>query len=212
MKKQSVFLYVLRLSLTLLVITSLMAAALAGVNAITKDRIAAITKEKTDKAIAEVLPDAEYVYDKTDVFKKSRVFEVPDMITKIYMAYDGPATSSIDSNGGVYTGEYAIELVPSGFDGEITMMVGIDAEGKVIAISIINHTETAGLGAVAAANSATGKAFREQFAGMSGELAVSKDGGEVDALTGATITSRAITEGVNVALEFVAQLREHGFT
>ena len=86
------------------------------------------------------------------------------------------------------------------------MMVGIDKDGKVLGISIISHTETAGLGAVAAANNAKGEAFREQFVGMSGSVAVSKDGGEVDALTGATITSRAICDGINAALACVENL------
>ena len=57
-----------------------------------------------------------------------------------------------------------------------------------------------GLGAVAAAKNSAGEAFRGQFVGMSGQLAVTKDGGEVDALTGATITSRAICQGINAAL------------
>lgn len=75
------------------------------------------------------------------------------------------------------------------------MMVGVDNDGKVTGISIISHTETAGLGATAAADTDAGRAFRDQFIGMSGTVSVTKDGGEVDALTGATITSRAVCTG-----------------
>ena len=93
-----------------------------------------------------------------------------------------------------------------GFGGTITMMVGIDLEGKVTGISIISHTETAGLGSVAGDNSAKGQAFRDSFIGLSGSVSTSKDGGEADTITGATITSRAICDGVNAALEFVRRM------
>ena len=97
-------------------------------------------------------------------------------------------------------------MLPSGFDNTITMMVGVDNEGKVLGISVVSHTETAGLGAVAAAKTSAGEAFRSQFVGKSGAVAVSKDGGDLDAITGATITSRAICVGVNAALDCVAGL------
>ena len=173
--------YILRLTLTLFLITALVAAALAGVNAITKDRIAALKAEKTQKAIAQVLPEGA-----------------------------GEATATAVDQGIVktlYTTDlgYAVEVTPAGFSAEITMMVGV-AEGKVTGIVIVSQTETAGLGAVAAAANSAGDAFRGQFVGLSGALAVDKDGGTIDSLTGATVTSRAITEGVNAALEYIASL------
>ena len=108
----------------------------------------------------------------------------------------------------VYASEkgYAVEVTPIGFDNTITMMVGVDTQGKVLGISVISHTETAGLGAVAAASNSAGEAFRGQFIGMGGSLAVTKDGGEVNAITGATITSRAICVGINAALACVENL------
>ena len=99
-----------------------------------------------------------------------------------------------------------MEVTPSGFNGTVTMMVGVDNAGKVLGISVVNHTETAGLGAEAASQGAAGTAFRSQFTGMSGSVSVTKDGGQVDALTGATITSRAVCTGVNAALNAVAKL------
>ena len=107
----------------------------------------------------------------------------------------------------VYQGEtgYAVEVTPTtGFNGAITMMVGIDNEGKVLGISVVTQTETAGLGAVAAATTSAGEAFRDQYVGLSGSVSVTKDGGEVEAITGATITSRAICDGVKAALACVA--------
>ena len=195
MKKQSNIAYILRISLTLLVITAVVAALLAGVNKITKDKIAAIKKEKTDKAIAEVIP----------LPGRVEIEEVPftdesGLVKKVYQ----PLLNTPSDPDPVFV--YAVEVVPSGFDGEITMMVGIDKNGKVLGISIISHTETAGLGAVAAANNAKGEAFRNQFVDMSGSVAVTKDGGQVDAITGATITSRAICDGINAALACVEKL------
>ena len=108
----------------------------------------------------------------------------------------------------VYQGDagYAVKVNPSGFNGTVSMMVGVDNSGSVLGISIISQTETAGLGAVSAADTSAGEAFRGQFAGMSGSVSVSKDGGQVDAITGATITSRAVCTGVNAALACVANM------
>ena len=101
---------------------------------------------------------------------------------------------------------YAVEVTPSGFDNTITMMVGVDNEGNVSGISIISHTETAGLGAVAAATTSAGEAFRSQFVDPNGTVSVTKDGGQVEAITSATITSRAVCAGVNAALAAVAAM------
>ena len=177
MKKQNTALYILRLALTLLAITAAVAAALAGVNRITQPIIENINAQKTQAAIEKVLPGGgEPVYcfvDGTGLVKEAYASDLG----------------------------YAILVTPSGFDGEIQMMVGVDREGNVLGIDIISHTETAGLGAVAAADSAKGEAFRNQFVGLGETMAVDKDGGEIDALTSATITSRAVVQGVNAALE-----------
>ena len=94
------------------------------------------------------------------------------------------------------------QVSPSGsFSGTLTIMVGVSGEGQVTGVEIVKTAETSGLGANA------GKpAFREQFVGASGSVSVSKDGGAIDALTGATITSRAVCAGVNSALDAAASL------
>ena len=95
-----------------------------------------------------------------------------------------------------------MQVAPGGFDGEVTMMVGI-SDGAITGISVISHTETPGLGAVAAAQNAKGEAFRGQFVGKTGVLVV---GDQIDAMSGATITSNAVVTGVNAALDYVANL------
>lgn len=180
MKTESTVKYVLRLSLTLLLITAVVAACLAFVNGITKPRIEAAKAAKTQLAIMTVLPGGgEEIKDFSDA---------TGMVSRVYASDSG----------------YAVEVNPSGFNGTITMMVGISPEGEVLGISVITQTETAGLGAVAAATNAAGQAFRDQYIGKADTVAVTKDGGTIDAITGATITSRAVTTGVNAALSCVA--------
>ena len=183
MKTENMAMYVLRLAGTLFLIAAVVAAALAGVNSITKPVIDELNAAATQEAIAAVLPGGfdTMVEDYADA---------TGIVSKVYQGANG----------------YALEVLPSGFDNTITMMVGIDNEGKVLGISIVNHTETAGLGAVADADTPKGIAFREQFIGASGSVSVSKDGGAIEAITGATITSRAICVGVNAALDCVAGL------
>ena len=183
MKTENTILYVLRLALTLFVICAVVAAALAGVNSVTKPIIDNLNAEKTQKAIEAVLPGG---FDE----QLQNFDDQGGLVSKVYKGANG----------------YALEVLPSGFDNTITMMVGVDFDGKVLGISVVSHTETAGLGAVAAENTSKGEAFRNQFVGKSGSVAVSKDGGELDAITGATITSRAVCVGVNAALACVAGL------
>ena len=179
MKKESTVHYVLRLTLTLLVITSVVAVALAGVNAVTEPRIAALEEEKTQTAIEAVLPGGGEAVAFTDE---------TGMVSQVYQGEQG----------------WAVQVTPTGFNGGITMMVGVGTDGSVLGSSFVAQSETAGLGAVAAANTSAGEAFRAQFAGQSGTVSVSKDGGQIDSITGATITSRAICTGVSAALECAA--------
>ena len=181
MKKENIVVYILRLALTLLAITAVVTAALAGVNTVTAPAIAELNAQKTQQAIELVLPGG-----------GEQLSDIPavDLVSKVYASETG----------------YAIEVTPGGFDNTITMMVGVDKAGSVLGISIIKHTETAGLGAVAAAGTPAGESFRGQFVGASGSVSVTKDGGQMDAITGATITSRAVCAGVNAALECAAKM------
>ena len=183
MKTESNVMYILRLSLILFLIAGIVALALAGVNSITKPIIDKLNAEKTQQAIAAVLPGG-YDEEITDYA------DATGLVSKVYKGANG----------------YALEVKPAGFDNTITMMVGIDNEGKILGISVVSHTETAGLGAVSAAQTPKGIAFRDQFVGQSGAVSVTKDGGTIDAITGATITSRAICTGINAALDVVAGL------
>ena len=169
--------YILRLTVTLFLITAVVAGLLGFVNYLTEERIAAGQREKAKNAMQEVLPAENY-----------ELLEVSaEGINAVYRA---------DDLG------YVVDVTVNGFGGAINMMVGVDAEGRVAGVSIVSHSETASLGA-----NCTREDFRSQFSGAEGTLAVTKDGGSVEALTGATVTSRAVTNGVNLAVEFVKGVR-----
>ena len=183
-ENETVTRYVLRLALTLLAITGLMAAVLAGVNQLTAPRIAEAQAKKTVEALAAVLPDADSAV---------KLEEFPDETGLVSEVYESDSA-------------FALKVTPAGFDNTITMMVGVGKGGTVLGISVISHTETPNLGAVAADPGPKGQIFREQFVNERGSVAVTKDGGHIEAITGATITSRAVTAGVNAALDCVAAM------
>ena len=168
--------YILRLTVTLLLITAVVAGLLGLVNYLTEDRIAALQNEKAESAMREVLEADAYEPVPTD----------HEGVTALYRAGDKG---------------YVVRVSVNGFGGAVDMMVGVDPEGSVTGVSIISHSETASLGA-----NCTREDFRAQFAGATDTLTVKKDGGTVDALTGATVTSRAVTKGVNLALECVKEV------
>ena len=91
---------------------------------------------------------------------------------------------------------FVVHVVTSGYAGDITMLVGVSNDGKVQGLVVRDLQETYGLGARAL----TDTAFLTQFLGTDGSAAVGED---IDALTGATVTSKAVTRGVNSAVNFV---------
>ena len=166
-----------QLVLVLFAICAVTALLLGLVNMITAPAIAANTEKKTAEAKAAVL--AAETYDPVE-------YTGDTMVKNIWKA---------DDKG------YVVEVTPSGFGGNLDVMVGVDNDGVCTGVSIISHAETSGLGA-----NATKESFRDQFVGKSGTLAVTKDGGEINALTGATITSRAVSNGVTAAIAAVGTL------
>ena len=175
--------FVIRLSVTLLVITSVVALALAGVNSITAPLIQKHQQQKIQQAMEQVLPGAENLQEMTFT-------DDTNLVQKLWKSDIG----------------YVAQVAPAGFGGQIVMMVGVDLDGAITGISVVSHKETKGLGSVMAENTAVGQAFRDQFVGQSGSLGVDKDGGEIDAITGATISTRAVVNGVNAVLACIANL------
>ena len=181
--------FIVKVAGTLTVISLVTAAVLGGVNAVTKDPIAAINAQKTQDAMAAVGSDP-------TVFQA--VEAIPQEAVDAAASYGGTLTELYDGQG---TG-YVMKVVASGSQGSIEMMVGVDAEGAVTGVSVVDHAETSGIGTKVTGNEPlpSGTGVLDQFKGMShaeGDLVVGKN---VDAISGATVSSRGITTGVNAAL------------
>ena len=159
---------------------------LTGAYALTKDPIDAAAAEKTNQAIGEVLPH----FTETS-------YEAVDLEGKTYHYYKA-------TEGDKLIG-YAVESSVVGFGGPLSLMVGVTADGVVYNTSVLSHSETPGLGA----KCTTDAKFISQWKGFNPaekKLAVKKDGGDVDAITASTITSRAYTAAVANALAVVKLL------
>lgn len=99
---------------------------------------------------------------------------------------------------------YCVEVQTNGFGGPITMMVGVDLNGQVTGVAVTSHSETQGMGTLAMEDG-----YFQQYVGMSGTI-LSAGSNAVDTVSGATVTSKAITAGVNQALAIVANLDTDG--
>lgn len=166
---------------------------LGYVNKLTTEPIAQANAKALSDAIALVVPGFD-----NDPAANPEQIEVDGVAYKIYKA----------TKGGKFIGA-AVEASENGFGGALSVLVGFDAEGKIIDYSLLSHAETPGLGSKAAdwfkkggKGDITGKNPGEKA------LTVSKDGGEIDAITASTITSRAFLKAVNAA--YAAYAKQNG--
>ena len=156
---------------------------LAGVYALTKEPIDAAAKAKNEAAIKEVLPEVAVTIE------EERTVDFEGSSYTYNLAYD-----ELGNTVGC-----AINVAPSGFGGPIAIKVGFDINGVIWNTKVLSQAETPGLGA-----KCVEPAFSDQFKGFDPAqktLAVKKDGGDVDAITASTITSRAYAEGLALAVK-----------
>jgi len=159
----------------LFIVCGLAAGSLAVVNIVTRERIARWEKEQKQVALREVFADA-------DEFKEvaaDRGWEAWRKGQKV---------------------GHAFLSQPQGYSGPITLMFGVDSDGAITGLRVLSHTETPGLGA-----KITSMHFREQFKNKRMEhLTLKKDNpgkGQIDAITGATISSRVVTKVLYTTLD-----------
>ena len=168
--------------LCLFLVCLVCSALLGGVYVLTKGKIDQEQIKKTNNAIALVTPE----------------FDNAPSSEKMSVEIDGKDIAVYPARKDGKTVGYAVESFTSkGFSGTINIMVGFDMEGNIVGTSVISHSETPGLGA-----KMTEPAFYSQFIGKnptSFKLGVRKDGGDVDAITASTITSRAYCDAVDRA-------------
>ena len=178
---------ILKLGLNLFVICAVAAGLLAGTNQMTAPLIAQRNEQANNEARKAVLSDAkEFKLLDSSKYKAASDVEVVEV-------YEG-------LNGSEVSG-YTIKVLPKGYGGEIELMVGIKADGTISGVNIGNMSETPGLGA-----RSKEEAFYGQYANKPAtELTVVKGGNagetEIQAISGATITSKAVTSGVNAAVD-----------
>ena len=192
---------IVQLVVVLGLITFICALLLGVINGVTADKIAQNAVETRDAAMAEIIPDAEFE-DMNTALSADEVAAAGVTLPA------GRTAAQID---GVYKatkdGEevgYCVQVEPKGFGGNLTMIVGINADGTVAGAKVTSHAETPGLGAKSQAD----PNWITQFAGQTadGQLKVAKDGGTINAITGATITSRGVCEAVTSAIAAAASM------
>lgn len=167
-------------------ITLIASAGVGVVNMITEEPIAAAKKAATEQALGQVLP----AFEATETTE----LEVDALPIKVYTAKQGDQVVG-----------YAVEsMTKSGFSGVVKLMVGFLPDGTVNNVNVLQQAETPGLGTKMCdegnplISSIQGQKLEEKKL-VDGKLAVTKDGGDVDALTAATISSRAYVDAVNRA-------------
>ena len=187
--------YIIKLTVTLFLTCLVVAAAPGGVNAITADKIAAINWENTQKAMKAVVADPENT-------EFSDALELTDEMTSAAASAGGTLDSVYEVLVNGENDGYAIKVVASGSQGNIEMMVGVDSEGTVTGVSIVDNSETAGIGSKVMENEAlaSGVGVLDQFVGKSAADGTLTVGTNVDAISGATVSTKGVTTGVNAAL------------
>ena len=166
-------------------VTVISVALLAYVNQLTAEPIRQANAKILNNALKEVLPE----YTNDPVAECDTVTSEDGAQFIIYPAKNNDQTVGT-----------AVQSASMGFGGELKVLVGFDAEGKIFNYSLLAHAETPGLGSKSADWFKEGN--KGSIVGMNpgeGELIVSKDGGQVDAITASTITSRAFLKAVNNA-------------
>ena len=178
------------MTLCLFVICLVCSSLLAGVYALTKEPIDAAAKAKNEAAIMEVLPETAVKVE------EERTVEMEGQTYSYNLAYDEQGN----------TVGCAINVSPVGFGGPIAIKVGFDASGIIWNTKVLSQAETPGLGAKCVEPS-----FSDQFKSLdpsATKLSVKKDGGDIDAITASTITSRAYTDGLALAVKVFETIRQ----
>ena len=187
--------YITKLTVTLLVTCIIVAGLLGLVNGVTAGPIAQINQQKTEQAMAQVVSDPSSF---------QAVAELPQAAVDAATAAGGTLTELYDGQGA----GYVLKVVASGSQGNIEMMVGVDTEGTVTGVSIISPSETSGIGTKVMGNepTASGVGVLDQFVGKSAADGTLSVGTNVDAITGATVSTRGVTSGVNAALAAIGAM------
>jgi len=193
-KKESTF---LNMVLTMFVVTAISSVTLGFVYNATKGPIELAKLKKLNESIGIVVPGAE----NADV---SEAIVVPSIDGGLDLLF-----YEVKKDGELI-GTAIKSYTNSGFSGYMSVMVGLDSEGIIIDSNILEHKETPGLGDKTCKSVSK---WNEQYIGMNPavvNLKVKKDGGDVDAITAATITARAYSDAIQRAYDTYMQYKSKG--
>lgn len=194
--------YIIKLTVTLFATCLVVAFCLGLVNGVTLPNITASNLAKTNAALAAVYPEIDEANFASDEI------EVSDDIAAAASAYSATVTNVYAITDGGAEAGYAVQLDVSGSQSTISMVVGLDTEGTVTGVSVIKSGETSGIGDKVTGNKPlpSGVGVLDQFQGKTAADQPLKVGGNVDAISGATVSSKGITNGVNGALAAFAAI------
>ena len=183
--------FILRVAGTLTAICLVVSALLGVVNGVTEEKIEAINLANTEASLKAVAAAAD----------EFAAIDLTDAMTAAASSNGAKLTEAYEVRAGGASAGYAFKVVASGSQGNIEMIVGVDDDQAVTGVSIVSNKETSGIGSKVMDNNAlaSGVGVLDQFIGMSGagSLVVSKN---VDAISGATVSSKGVPKGVNAAL------------
>jgi len=169
----------IRISLILTLICALIAGVVALVNQLTYEKIAQNLETEKREAIIAIFGSDSVTYEEMS--------NMPDSVEMIYTV----------SDRGQPLG-YCVNLNSGGFGGDINMMVGVGADGRIIGVTIVSLSETPGLGTKV--NDAN---YLAQYIGQGLDL---KQGTDIDTISGATVSSKAVLAGVNEATAALSKM------
>lgn len=178
-----------RPALILLIVTAVTGVLLGFIQSLTAEPIRLTRERERAEALRRALPEAE-------TFRPVE----GDPSWAVVSVEEGLAGDRLVG--------YCITVDAPGYGDDIRLLVGVDGEGTVTGLEVLSHAETPGLGAKAAE-----EPFRAHFRGMTGPVEVTKQQpgpNEIEAISGATITTRAVADGVNRALEIFRQVKGGG--
>ncbi len=199
-------------AIMLFIITLIAGILLGAVYMITKDRIAAASEQATNEAYKAVYQGADFESN-DELTKKVEAFQSEltagkkddDKFSYTDVQLMEARTASVDGS----QAGYVVKTSGKGYGGAVIITLGINNEGEVLGIQILDASnETPGLG-----QNSTKEDWNGQYVGATADKTLdvvkdgsgSKDNGTINAISGATITSKAVTRAVNASLKFVSE-------
>lgn len=190
-EKKAALLHIGKITGKLMLITTLTALLLACINLLTEPVIEANDKEKKSAAVLELFPEATDIRSLNETHSETYI----EGINEVFAVYKADLLLG-----------YCADAQAMGFADNIGMMVGVTPDSTIVGIRVLTIAETPGIGMAAAEQS-----YLSGYEGLTGPVTFESGPNHVDAITGATYSSRAIRNGVNLVMEYVSLLDDMSY-